>query len=42
VRDALAKTGNNRVQAAQLLGVSRATLYRFLEDMEDSQPTREL
>jgi len=42
VREALAKTGNNRVQAAQLLGVSRATLYRFLEDMEDSQTTREL
>jgi len=31
VRQALAKTENNRVKAARLLGVSRATLYRFLD-----------
>jgi len=30
VRQALRQTGNNRLQAARLLGVSRATLYRFL------------
>jgi len=31
VRDALHQTGDNKVQAAKLLGVNRATLYRFLE-----------
>jgi len=31
VRAALAQTGDNRVEAARALGVSRATLYRFLE-----------
>jgi PAS domain S-box-containing protein len=31
VRRALAETGGNRLQAAKLLGVGRATLYRFLE-----------
>jgi PAS domain S-box-containing protein len=31
VRQALESTGGNRVKAAQLLGVSRATLYRFLD-----------
>ena len=30
VRQALRQTGNNRLQAARLLGVSRATIYRFL------------
>ncbi|MCK4839659.1 MAG: sigma 54-interacting transcriptional regulator, partial [Desulfobulbaceae bacterium] len=30
VRQSLAETGNNRLQAAKLLGVGRATLYRFL------------
>ncbi len=30
VRQALQQTGNNRVQAARLLKVGRATLYRFL------------
>ena len=29
---ALQQTGNNKVQAAKLLGVGRATLYRFLND----------
>ncbi|MFC1499003.1 sigma 54-interacting transcriptional regulator [Verrucomicrobiota bacterium] len=32
VRRALKETGNNRGKAAELLGVSRATLYRFLDD----------
>ncbi len=31
VAEALVKTNGNRVQAARLLGVSRATFYRFLE-----------
>jgi PAS domain S-box-containing protein len=30
VSQSLAETGNNRLQAAKLLGVGRATLYRFL------------
>ncbi len=32
VRTALIKTGENKAKAARLLGVSRATLYRFLAD----------
>jgi sigma-54 dependent transcriptional regulator, acetoin dehydrogenase operon transcriptional activator AcoR len=31
VKQALAASGNNRVQAARALGVARATLYRFLD-----------
>lgn len=31
VTQALASTGDNKVQAAKLLGVGRATLYRFLD-----------
>jgi sigma-54 dependent transcriptional regulator, acetoin dehydrogenase operon transcriptional activator AcoR len=31
VEDALQKTGGNKVKAAALLGVGRATLYRFLD-----------
>jgi len=34
VKEALAKTGQNRLEAAKLLGVSRATFYRFLDDIE--------
>ncbi len=32
VRSALVKTGGNKAKAAKLLGVGRATLYRFLGD----------
>lgn len=31
VREALVKTGGNKAKAARILGVGRATLYRFLE-----------
>jgi transcriptional regulator of acetoin/glycerol metabolism len=32
VRAALTKTGGNKARAAKVLGVGRATLYRFLGD----------
>jgi PAS domain S-box-containing protein len=32
VQDALRRTGGNKLQAAKLLGVCRATLYRFLDE----------
>ena len=35
VRSALVKTGGNKAKAAKLLGVGRATLYRFLGDHPD-------
>jgi PAS domain S-box-containing protein len=37
VRSALVKTGGNKVKAAKLLGVGRATLYRFLGDHPELQ-----
>ena len=41
VRSALEKTGGNKVRAARLLGVGRATLYRFLNDFPESIPEME-
>jgi transcriptional regulator of acetoin/glycerol metabolism len=35
VKNALKQSGGNRTKAAVLLGVGRATLYRFLEDFPD-------
>jgi transcriptional regulator with PAS, ATPase and Fis domain len=35
VRDALARSGGNKAKAARLLGVGRATLYRFITDFSD-------
>jgi len=35
VVEALAATGGNRLQAAKLLGIGRATLYRFLEQHQE-------
>jgi PAS domain S-box-containing protein len=37
VRSALIKTGGNKARAARLLGVGRATLYRFLGDHPELQ-----
>jgi sigma-54 dependent transcriptional regulator, acetoin dehydrogenase operon transcriptional activator AcoR len=37
VEDALKKTGGNKLEAAKLLGVSRATLYRFLDENGELQ-----
>ena len=38
VRSALEKTGGNKAKASRLLGVGRATLYRFLKDHPQTQP----
>jgi transcriptional regulator with PAS, ATPase and Fis domain len=37
VLEALSETHGNRLQAAKRLGVSRATLYRFLDDLADAR-----
>ena len=37
VKEALIKTGGNRAKAARLLGVGRATLYRFIGKYPDNQ-----
>jgi transcriptional regulator with PAS, ATPase and Fis domain len=39
VKSALVKTGGNKARAARLLGVGRATLYRFLGDHQDLKDT---
>ncbi len=38
VCSALKKTGNNKAKAARLLGVGRATLYRFLDEHPEAVP----
>lgn len=39
VADALHRANDNRVQAARILGVSRATLYRFLDGIKGGKAT---
>ncbi|MBT8341543.1 MAG: sigma 54-interacting transcriptional regulator [Desulfatitalea sp.] len=40
VRDALTKTGGNKAGAARMLGVGRATLYRFLDEHPELESER--
>jgi transcriptional regulator of acetoin/glycerol metabolism len=42
VQSALIKTGGNKAKAAKLLGVGRATLYRFLSDHPGLQKSLKL
>jgi PAS domain S-box-containing protein len=41
VHAALVKTGGNKARAARVLGVGRATLYRFLRTCPEAQPAPE-
>ncbi len=41
VQKALAECGGNKAKAARQLGVGRATLYRFLDEMNPDQPPQE-
>ncbi len=38
VRETIERVGGNKAEAAKILGVSRATLYRFMDESVDSQP----
>ncbi len=38
VKNALVRTGGNKAKAAKILGVGRATLYRFIDDYPDVVP----
>jgi PAS domain S-box-containing protein len=42
VRTALEKSGGNKAKAARILGVGRATLYRFLNDHSELKETMKL
>ncbi|KPJ65234.1 hypothetical protein AMJ44_10660 [candidate division WOR-1 bacterium DG_54_3] len=42
VRWTLQKAKGNKTEAARKLGVSRATLYRFLDSMKTSEKNRNL
>jgi DNA-binding NtrC family response regulator len=40
IREALGRSGGNVPEASEMLGISRATLYRKLESMNISRPDR--